>query len=202
MTICIDNNYFELNIHRKRIKHAYLRVKPNNVLVVSVPLKMPDNLITDLIKEKAKWIISVSKTVGNDFNDDDIKLMPIPEDQIAEIKYEAEDSAYDSLERMYPRIKPFGVPFPEVRVRYMITRWGSCVIKKNKIWINAYLVKLPPEYMDYVVLHELIHFIHPNHGKDFYKTMEMLMPNWRELRRAMRKIRLPERNAGKKAAKI
>ena len=46
----------------------------------------------------------------------------------------------------------------------------------------AALAALPEELMDYVTLHELVHFLHPNHGPGFYAVMDRLMPDWKEKR--------------------
>jgi hypothetical protein len=85
----------------------------------------------------------------------------------------------ESLERIYPIIKPFGVPKPELVYQAMKTRWGVCFYTKNKVKMNINLLKYPKGCIDQVMLHELIHFLCHNHGKDFYAYMDMLMPDWR-----------------------
>lgn len=203
MTICIaDSHYYELRIQRKQIKYAYIRVKPNQVLEISAPAKMPQDLIVNLIKEKTKWILSVTATLEDRFQEEDIRLMPIPAEQQQELRYEAEDLAYEAMLKLYPLVEPFGVKVPEVRVRYMTSRWGSCIVNKNRIWINVYLIKLPQQCLAYVVLHELVHFIHPNHSKAFYHTLNQLMPEWKEAKEILHRVQLPPKNAEAKAARI
>jgi len=203
MTICLANdNFFELKINRKTIKNAYIRVKPNKVIELSVPKKMPDDLITDLIKQKTSWIISVSDTLGNNFDANEIRLMPVPQNQIDDLKYEAEVIVYESLQKVYPLVKKYGIEFPEHRVRYMTTRWGSCVVNKKRIWINVYLVKLPPQCLDYVVLHELIHFIRPDHSDKFYSLLDELMPGWKECKKILKRVKLPSKEDMKRASQI
>ena len=49
------------------------------------------------------------------------------------------------------------------------------------------LAALPEELMDYVTLHELVHFVHPDHGPGFYGLMDRLMPDWRQRRKELRR---------------
>jgi predicted metal-dependent hydrolase len=69
-----------------------------------------------------------------------------------------------------------------VGIKSMKTRWGSCNQCKRRIWLNIELVKFPRELLEYVVVHELLHFIHPNHGGNFKKAMDNFLPQWRELK--------------------
>ncbi len=67
-----------------------------------------------------------------------------------------------------------------VRVREMKTRWGSCNSTKGYLNFNVKLAQKPLKGIEYVVVHELTHLIYPDHGEGFYKTLESLMPDWRE----------------------
>jgi len=202
MTICIaDSHYFELKITRKNIKNAYIRVRPNKVLEVSAPIKLPYEFIAEFIKEKSKWIISVSNTLEDDFRKP-VNLMPLTQEELIDLRFEAEDMVADALEKTYFKVKPYGVRIPEVRVRYMTSRWGSCIVNKGRVWINIYLAKLPPKCMEYVMLHELVHFIHPNHSADFYAMLEKLMPNWKEYKELLKRVNLPPKNAVETAVHI
>lgn len=85
---------------------------------------------------------------------------------------------------IYPLFKPMGVKYPLVKIRSMKSRWGSCQPQKGIITLNSKMIAAPREAIEYVVLHEFAHFIHPNHSKDFYGLVEKLMPDWKE-RKAM-----------------
>lgn len=84
------------------------------------------------------------------------------------------------LNGLYPLFRKYGVAIPVVRIRDMETRWGSCSVKKGIITLNKHLIEAPRNCIEYVVMHELCHFIHPNHSKQFYSFLSMLMPDWRE----------------------
>ncbi len=74
---------------------------------------------------------------------------------------------------------------PPWRHRYMRTQWGSCSTR-GRISLNSHLVKLPDRLIEYVVLHELCHLRHLNHGPGFCQLMDAHMADWRRRRRALR----------------
>lgn len=84
------------------------------------------------------------------------------------------------LNETYPAFRKYGVEMPILRIRDMETRWGSCLAKKGIVTLNKRLLEAPRNCIEYVVMHELCHFIHPNHSKDFYNFLTMLMPDWKE----------------------
>ena len=72
-----------------------------------------------------------------------------------------------------------------IKYRTMKTRWGSCISEKKSITFNINLAQKDLECVEYVVVHELIHLIEPNHSTDFYKILEKNIPNWKILRKRM-----------------
>lgn len=91
------------------------------------------------------------------------------------------------LYRQYPYFKALGIPFPELRIREMKSRWGSCHVLKKQITLNKRLLCAPEECIEYVVLHELCHLIHPNHSPDFHGLMSRLMPDWKARKKLLEK---------------
>ncbi|MDD2376685.1 MAG: SprT family zinc-dependent metalloprotease [Clostridia bacterium] len=85
----------------------------------------------------------------------------------------------ESLDSMLNIIRQYGVNKPDMKIRKMKSRWGSCNRAKKKITINYELVKAPKNCLEYVILHELIHFLVLGHNKIFYKYMTVLMPDWK-----------------------
>lgn len=84
------------------------------------------------------------------------------------------------IDELYPLFKKYGIEKPALRIREMETRWGSCLINKGIITLNKRLLEAPRDCIEYVVMHELCHFIHPNHSKHFYAFLAMMMPDWKE----------------------
>ena len=86
---------------------------------------------------------------------------------------------------LYPVFQKYGVAPPTLRIRNMDTRWGSCLPGKGVITLNKRLLEAPRNCIEYVVMHEFCHFIHPNHSKHFYDFLAMLMPDWKERKKVL-----------------
>ena len=80
------------------------------------------------------------------------------------------------IEKFSPRI---GRKIARVRVRKMQTRWGSCNHAKGYLNFSLSLIERDPRFVEYVVLHELAHLVHANHGADFYALIAQIMPDFR-----------------------
>ncbi len=89
------------------------------------------------------------------------------------------------LEKMFPIVQKYGVEMPDLRVKQMQTLWGSCSRKHQTVNLNYYLFKAPVACVEYVILHELLHFIYPKHNDEFYATLTVLMPDWQERKRLL-----------------
>lgn len=85
----------------------------------------------------------------------------------------------------FPVIKKYDKDLPKVQVRKMKTLWGSCSVSRGVVTFNQYLIKAKPACIDYVVLHELVHFIYPNHSKQFYDFLSIYMPDWKERKKVL-----------------
>lgn len=70
-------------------------------------------------------------------------------------------------------------PRPELKLRKMRRRWGSCS-SKGLVTLNTQLMKMPLECIDYVITHELCHLWVFNHSKAFYQLLARAMPQWRQ----------------------
>ena len=68
------------------------------------------------------------------------------------------------------------------QTKYMTTRWGTCNPKSGKIWLNVQLAKKPLECLEYIILHELLHFVEKNHNERFASLLDRYMPMWREIK--------------------
>lgn len=74
-----------------------------------------------------------------------------------------------------------------VNVRKMKSRWGTCR-SNGRIMLNTHLLKRRQELIDSVIIHELCHLRHHNHGKEFYALVEDIMPDYKVLRKELRYI--------------
>lgn len=76
-------------------------------------------------------------------------------------------------------LEDYHLAFPIIKLRMMKSRWGSCIPQKHQITLNKKLIHYPVEFIEYVVLHEFVHMIQPNHSKAFYRIIEHHMPDYK-----------------------
>lgn len=103
------------------------------------------------------------------------------------IKKAARKIFNEMLEEKYPYFKEKIVIKPSITARNMKTKWGSANPSKNKITLNTSLLYAPKPLIEYVLLHELCHFYHLNHSKDFYNLLFKVVPDYKEKRKELRK---------------
>lgn len=82
------------------------------------------------------------------------------------------------------KIEKKGVPMPRLRIRRMVSRWGS-FSAHGGVTLNLLLIVAPKECIDYVILHELCHFKIKHHGPRFWRLLESLMPDYEERRKKL-----------------
>ncbi len=81
-----------------------------------------------------------------------------------------------------------GFEFSEVSIKKFSSRWGSCSSKKA-ISLNYYLMQLPWEYIDAVLLHELIHTKHMHHGPEFWNHFKAILPEARKIQKEIKQFK-------------
>ena len=89
------------------------------------------------------------------------------------------------LEKIIPKLlekweKKVGVKVKEVRIKKMKTKWGTCNTKDKRIWLNLELAKQPFHCIDYLFVHELVHFKERKHSERFLQLLEKAYPKWRQ----------------------
>jgi hypothetical protein len=93
------------------------------------------------------------------------------------------DQVRDTVTPLIEKWEPLlGVKVSRTIVRRMRTRWGSCTPRRRIIRLNTELAKKPPECLEYVVVHELVHLLEPSHNATFISLMDKFMPQWRHFR--------------------
>lgn len=103
------------------------------------------------------------------------------------LKEQCRDCVRDVCESVYPKFQKYGVEFPELRVRNMVSRWGSCQPKRKILTFNIALIEAPLSCIEYVVTHEFVHFLQPDHSRKFYQYLSMFMPDWKERKSVLEK---------------
>ena len=73
------------------------------------------------------------------------------------------------------------------RIKRMKTMWGSCNAAARRIWLNLELAQKPPECLEYILVHELVHLFERHHNDRFRALMDKYLPDWRERRDLLNK---------------
>ncbi len=92
------------------------------------------------------------------------------------------------LENIHPLFSEYHIPFPVLSVRNMKSRWGTCFYTKNSITLNSNLMTKPLPAIEYVIAHELAHFVEPNHSKAFYSILSNIMPDWKDRKKLLSSV--------------
>lgn len=95
----------------------------------------------------------------------------------------------ERLQACFPRLAALDVPYPELAIRDMKARWGSCS-PTGRLTLNLKLIYVPKVLIDYVVIHELCHLREHNHSPAFYQLLGKVLPEWRELRQQLNQFDL------------
>jgi len=92
----------------------------------------------------------------------------------------------EKIGMMILKYQSYGFNPSTITIRTMKRRWGSCS-SKGRITINSELVKLEDKFIDYVILHELCHLKQHNHSPEYYKLLSEVFPEWKNVRKELRK---------------
>jgi len=93
-------------------------------------------------------------------------------------KWQAEKKFASILNDRVKRLGGYKIKLPQFFVKRMKTRWGSCSPKKGRINLNLELIKTPRECIEYIIDHELLHFVNRNHDKKYYELLSKTTPDW------------------------
>ena len=87
--------------------------------------------------------------------------------------------AEELKDQYLPFLQDYGyTDIPELKCRIMRSKWGVCYVRKNSITISSYLIHYPEECLEYIMVHEMTHFIVPNHTPRFYDIVSSKMPDY------------------------
>lgn len=78
-----------------------------------------------------------------------------------------------------------GVKVGDWGIRKMRTRWGTCNIQAARVWLSLELAKKPPQCLEYVLVHEMVHLLERRHNARFYGFMDRFLPGWRAHRETL-----------------
>ena len=207
----IENYKYNVIINRKNNKNLYIKIDDELNIVISCPYLYTNKMIqkllnkntTSILKMIEKQKISINKKsmekyslLGKRINityenckkevfdgnnlivKDDNMLNKWYRKKALEVFKTHLNSLHNSFEE--------SIPYPKLKIRSMKTRWGVCNKKDNSITLNLDLIKKDPKYLNYVIIHELSHFVHFNHSKDFWNVVFKYCPRYKEIRKELK----------------
>ena len=201
--IILDQQEIVYKIHYKRIKNCYLRVEKGEVVIRCSPL-FPQSEIEKLIRNHQEEILEQIKGYVPKYNyqedgyvylfnqkyqivlkDMNIKKCAIHDRQMF-LKQELMNYLKERID--FYLSTSFHHVFPEIQIKKMKRRWGACFYQKNRVCFNLVLAHIDYALIDYVIVHELCHFLEANHSKAFYHEIEKRMPDYKERERLLKDV--------------
>jgi len=101
------------------------------------------------------------------------------------LRYEAHNYLPARLKELADK---HGFKYNDIRIKKITSRWGSCS-SKNNINLSLFMIKLPDDLIDYILLHELTHTIHKNHGVNFWNHLQQITGNAKGFAARVKKYR-------------
>ena len=142
-----------------------------------------DDLKSQTVKLKSgKLILTVNKGLS-----DEVKIKLLSEYYRGRLKARAPD-LIDKWS------KKTGVTISDWQIQKMKTKWGSCNIEEGNIRLNLDLAKKPLPCLEYIILHELLHFKERQHNDRFKALLDTYMPDWRSRRDLLNQMPLGQEN--------
>ncbi|MCC8045095.1 MAG: M48 family metallopeptidase [Clostridiales bacterium] len=175
-------NPISYTIIRSKRKTASIQVKSDGQVVVRAPLYMPAAQINEFVCSHEAWIARTKE-----------RLAAASANKPTITPEERERGVQAAVSQIPKRVAYYaarmGVTYGRITIREQKTRWGSCSSAGN-LNFNWKLMLLPPELLDYVVVHELAHRKEMNHSPQFWAIVEKEMPDYRERRRRLKEVNL------------
>jgi predicted metal-dependent hydrolase len=129
--------------------------------------------------------LGVNHTIEASYNNDDNPLI-IRAMLESWFKFLAQNKLRGTFREILTKYRGYGFLTSDFVVRKMKKRWGSCS-PGGKITISYDLIRLDEKYSEYVILHELCHLRHHNHGSGFYELLSEIYPGWKSVRAELKK---------------
>ena len=208
MEVDLQGIKIKVFINRKNNKNIYFHFDDNLNLVVNASKRIKDKEIEELIKKNEKSLLNLyNKTykrnlkdtkfwyLGNSYEimyEEDLNEIIFDEGTIRVDNYQRLDKFikkmtkeifYEEVEKIKKIIK---TPDFSLKLRKMKTRWGVCNYKNMTITLNTELIKYNKELLRYVIVHEMCHFYHHDHSKNFWNMVSIYYPNYKVARKELR----------------
>ena len=148
-----------------RARRLSIRVHPTRGILVTVPYFVAYDRGVAFLESRREWVLGAVERAG-------ARKADLPEGETVDtLRAAAKAYLPDRLRSLAER---YGFRFNRVAIKHNTSNWGSCSSKGN-INLNLNLMRVPVPLQDYILLHELTHLRHPDHGTGFHAELERLL---------------------------
>lgn len=209
MKYIIDNVEYEVVIQKKNNKNTYIRVKDDLRIYVTTNYFVTKSMIKQILDNNYGYLSrniekqKIKQEKNNEFyylgEKYDIIFFDSKKIEIINNRIYVKDEATlnrwlkkeikrifsERLAIIYNEFEE-DIPYPNLRIRHMTTRWGVCNKKTITVTLNSELIRYSLDKLDYVIIHELSHLIHFNHSKEFWTLVSKYCPRYKEIRKELK----------------
>lgn len=209
MKFVIDDKEYEVVIQKKNNKNTYIRVKEDLKIYVTTSYFASKLYIYNLLEQNKEYLkkaltkqeiknentsfkylgknydVIICNIVNKvEFNENKI-YTPNEKELNKYIKKNILELFKERLDYNYNLFLE-NIPYPKLKIRTMKTRWGVCNKRDNSVTLNSKLIEYNIEALDYVIIHELSHFVHFNHSKEFWMLVSKYNPNYKQIKKYLK----------------
>ncbi len=206
--IILKSKPIEYHINYKNMKNIRIKVE-DGILQVSAPYKTSINYIEEIIIKNQDQLLMlldqyvpyyhyadqgfvyifnkrytiVERDIGKNqctMHDDKIYVYTHNIQKCIETLLKDILMSYIQERIIYYLSYAYHLSMPAIQIKKYKGRWGSCYYRDNRVTFNLSLVHLSKDLIDYVIVHELTHFMYPNHSKQFYQEIKKHMPDYKQ----------------------
>ncbi|MCI5835448.1 MAG: M48 family metallopeptidase [Firmicutes bacterium] len=205
MKFKIDGKEYNVIIIKKRNKNTYVRIDESLSIIVTTNYLTPkykinkillDNIdkISKMISKKEKidnnfyylgqkYDIIIDNNINSTFIDDNVIYTKNETELNKWLKNQTKKIFKERLDLIYKSFNE-NIIYPDLKIRNMKSRWGVCN-KKGYITLNSNLIKYNISEIDYVIVHELSHYVHFDHSKEFWNTVSKYFPDYKKSKKVL-----------------
>lgn len=205
MKFKIDGKEYNVIIIKKRNKNTYVRIDESLNIIVTTNYLTPkykinkillDNMdkISKMISKKEKidnnfyylgqkYDIIIDNNINSTFIDDNVIYTKNETELNKWLKNQTKKIFKERLDLIYKSFNE-NIIYPDLKIRNMKSRWGVCN-KKGYITLNSNLIKYNITEIDYVIVHELSHYVHFDHSKEFWNTVSKYFPDYKKSKKVL-----------------
>lgn len=165
----------------KRARVVRLAIYHDGSFVVTIPQKVNEKVAEEFIIKKSKWITEKIEYFKKN------PRTTITKHTLKEIKEYKEKTGECARLRLQYWNNFYNFTYKKITIKNTKSRWGSCS-RTGNINFNYKIIFLPQELADYIIVHELCHLGEMNHSANFWKLVERTIPNYKVLRKELKKM--------------